>query len=71
MEQSVLLHKIENLPDNLKQELSEFINYLLFKQINLADNNKNEKRNGFGCLKGKISIKDDFNAPIEEFREYM
>ena len=25
----------------------------------------------FGCLKGKISISDDFNDPIEELKEYM
>jgi len=24
-----------------------------------------------GCLSGKIWIADDFNAPLEDFREYM
>ena len=24
-----------------------------------------------GCLKGKVWIADDFNAPIEELKEYM
>ncbi len=26
---------------------------------------------GFGCLRGKISMTDDFDQPLEDFREYM
>ncbi|WP_395748614.1 DUF2281 domain-containing protein [Prosthecobacter sp.] len=26
---------------------------------------------GFGCLKGKISMSEDFDAPLEDFRDYM
>jgi hypothetical protein len=26
---------------------------------------------GFGCLKGKIHMADDFDAPIEDFKDYM
>jgi len=25
----------------------------------------------FGCMKGKICISDDFNEPMDDFREYM
>ena len=25
----------------------------------------------FGCLKGKISMTPDFDAPLEDFKEYM
>jgi len=25
----------------------------------------------FGCLKGKITMSDDFNKPINDFKEYM
>jgi hypothetical protein len=31
----------------------------------------NKKRNGFGILKGKITIADDFDAPLEEFADYQ
>jgi hypothetical protein len=30
-----------------------------------------KKRNGFGILKGKISMSDDFDEPLEEFEEYL
>ena len=26
---------------------------------------------GFGCLKGKIEMAPDFDAPIDDFKEYM
>ncbi len=28
-------------------------------------------RPGFGCLKGQIIMADDFDAPLEEFADYM
>lgn len=30
-----------------------------------------EKRGGYGSLKGKITISPDFDAPLEEMKEYM
>jgi hypothetical protein len=30
-----------------------------------------ERRPVFGCLKGQIWMADDFDAPLEEFKEYM
>jgi len=26
---------------------------------------------GFGCLKGKIHMEEDFDAPIADFQDYM
>jgi hypothetical protein len=26
---------------------------------------------GYGCMKGQIWMSDDFDAPLEDFREYM
>jgi len=31
----------------------------------------NEPRFGRGCMKGKMRIADDFDAPLEDFMEYM
>lgn len=36
-----------------------------------APPSEKKKRNGFGILKGKLSISDDFDAPLEEFEEYL
>jgi len=30
-----------------------------------------EERSGFGCLKGQIKMSDDFDEPLEDFKDYM
>jgi hypothetical protein len=30
-----------------------------------------KQRTGFGSLRGQIRIADDFDAPLEDFKEYM
>ncbi len=30
-----------------------------------------EKRRGFGVLKGKVWMADDFDEPLDDFKEYM
>jgi antitoxin (DNA-binding transcriptional repressor) of toxin-antitoxin stability system len=30
-----------------------------------------EKRPVFGCAKGQFKMADDFDAPLEDFKEYM
>jgi hypothetical protein len=32
---------------------------------------ENGKRGGFGCAKGEFIIADDFDAPLEDFKDYM
>jgi hypothetical protein len=34
----------------------------------LADS---DRLKGFGCLRDKITLSPDFDAPLEDFREYM
>ena len=31
----------------------------------------NNRRTAFGYLKGKIDVPDDFNEPLDDFKEYM
>ena len=30
-----------------------------------------DRLKGFGCLRGKITLSPDFDAPLEDFQEYM
>jgi len=32
---------------------------------------KSEEKSGFGCLKGQIWMSDDFDEPLEDFKDYM
>jgi len=32
---------------------------------------KNGERGGFGCAKGEFIMADDFDEPLEDFKDYM
>jgi hypothetical protein len=59
--------KFETLPANLKQEVSDYIDFLAQKSS--SKNKKIVPR--FGSAKGKIKMASDFNAPLEDFKDYM
>ncbi len=63
-------YKIQQLSsEQLKQELLSFLDYLLVKQ-NL-DEKPNKRIPKFGCAKGTFKMSDDFDEPLEDFKEYM
>ena len=67
MDSISLYTKLNALPLNLKKEVSDFID-----SITLKKNNKNKnKAPKFGSGKGMFVIKPNFDAAIEDFKEYM
>jgi hypothetical protein len=71
MAPATVLMRYEQLPDDYKQEASDFIEFLLSKANQNSFDQKPLKRDGLGSLKGQIKMSDDFDEPLEEFREYM
>lgn len=70
METSEIIVKLDKLPEPLKEEVSDFIDFLILKDQNKGFNGKNES--GFGGGKGIIGyMSDDFDEPLEEFKDYM
>lgn len=67
MEAIELGREIGKLPQNLQNEVLAFIELLKAKQENLPKNKQRE----FGIGKGKITISEDFDAPLEDFKDYM
>ena len=39
--------------------------------VRMVAANRNKRRRQFGGAKGKIKVADDFDEPLEDFREYM
>ncbi|MEX2565461.1 MAG: DUF2281 domain-containing protein [Cyclobacteriaceae bacterium] len=66
MDNSTLHNKINSLPENLKKEVQDFVDFLLTK----AKNDDGKEPRAFGSMKGKIKMADDFDAPIEDFKDY-
>jgi len=62
-----LYTKINHLPDNMKKEVSDFIDFLLSKNKKA----KKTKQPVFGCASGEIILSPDFDAPLDDFKEYM
>ncbi|GGH54222.1 hypothetical protein GCM10007423_60530 [Dyadobacter endophyticus] len=68
MSDTELLKKVSELPENLKEELDSYIDFLLQKY---AENDSPKKPLRFGMMKGTFIISDDFDEPLEDFKEYM
>ncbi len=68
-----LYTKLETLPSELKEEAKNFIEKLLdkTKKKKGAEIQKKLTQREFGSLKGKIHLSDDFDAPLDEFKDYM
>ena len=64
-----LYTKLETLPPELKKEASDFIESLVQKNNSQKVNKKANPV--FGSLKGKIILSADFDAPLDDFKEYM
>jgi hypothetical protein len=66
MTATMLYTKISTLPPSMIKEVNDFVEFLKSKQ----KKNKVKERK-FGCAKGLIIMHDDFEAPLEDFIEYM
>jgi hypothetical protein len=64
-----LYAKISSLPDSLRNEVVDFIDFISAKRK--RSKAKQKKDRVFGYAKGKIVIKPDFDDPIKDFKEYM
>lgn len=71
MAQSQLLEKIKKIPPAYQQEVEDFIDFILRKRRVSGDNQKKDMRREIGLLKGKLQMAEDFDAPLEDFKDYM
>jgi len=62
-----LYNSIIALPENLKEEVSDFVEFLKQK----AEKNAPKKERVYGYAKGAFILSDDFDEPLDEFKEYM
>ncbi|MEI7489835.1 MAG: DUF2281 domain-containing protein [Bacteroidota bacterium] len=67
MSDANLYSKIYRLPAEHRNEVMDFVDFLLTKNKKPG----NGKQSGFGCLKGKIKMAPDFDAPLDDFKPYM
>ncbi len=71
-----ILATTSQMPESLKQEILHYAKYLLEKYsttetAKLDVEQPKKKRGALGIWKDKIWISDDFDEPLEDFKEYM
>jgi hypothetical protein len=64
-----LIKHYEKLPETYKQEVSDFIEFLLSKTS--YNNSIIKSRGGLGMSKGQFNMSKDFDEPLIEFKEYI
>lgn len=67
----LLMLEIQQLPENLKLEVFHYINFIKsFRRIP-AEESQQLRNRKFGCAKNKYHLSADFDAPLEDFNDYM
>lgn len=69
MEKETLIKNIKALSLFEKQEVSDFIDFLLFKSS--QNKIKEPKTRAFGFFKDKVKMSSDFDEHISDFDKYM
>lgn len=67
MNYASVIHEFKSLPDELKQQVADFISFLTVKK----PSKKTPRKPKFGCVKGQIIMATDFDEPLDDFKEYM
>ncbi|WP_316825740.1 DUF2281 domain-containing protein [Pedobacter miscanthi] len=69
MDQLHILEKIKMILVAYQQEVEDFIDFILQKKVDKKDKEKTNRK--LGLLKGKMKMTGDFNAPLDDFKDYM
>lgn len=68
MNEIELINRVSILPKNLREEVSDYVDFLVNKYIGQETSKKPLK---FGMMKGTFQISEDFDAPLDDFKDYM
>ncbi|MCY7394387.1 MAG: DUF2281 domain-containing protein [Leptolyngbyaceae cyanobacterium CAN_BIN12] len=68
MEQTIL-ERLQQLPESAQQEALHFIDELLIKHQ--QPKQAMSRKEALGIWQGKLWMADDFDAPLEELKDYM
>lgn len=72
-----IIKKYEQLPDDLKKIAAAYIEYLAKitklkkEEEHMSEGEKKNKKRIFGIAKGMFNMKDNFDEPLDEFKDYM
>jgi hypothetical protein len=72
MSAAMLEKKLSQLPIEKQKEVDDFIDRLLTQlDVKKAEEKNEVKKPAFGALKGMFVMSDDFDEPLDDFKDYM
>jgi len=71
MTEKLVLSQFYQLPEHLKKEVLHYITFLMKEHVSQVQQVKKPKKRTFGSAKGKYQLAPDFDAPLDDFKEYM
>lgn len=77
METNIIIEKYNLLSDDSKKKFLKFIDFLSNmhkieeEEKVKTDDEKNKDKRIFGIAKGMFEMKDNFDEPLDEFKDYM
>jgi hypothetical protein len=70
--EAAILQNVEKLPNAVKQSVLLYTEFLASRVVvDLPKTVQAEADYGFGSLAGQIVMADDFDAPLDDLRDYM
>jgi Protein of unknown function (DUF2281). len=70
MDSLLLYKKLNHLPDAMKVQVADFIEFLEQK-AKKGKKKDNKPLPKFGSARGMFVMRDDFDEPLEDFKDYM
>ncbi|MFP4651890.1 MAG: DUF2281 domain-containing protein [Phormidium sp.] len=72
MIENEILKNIEKLPESVKKSVLDYTDFLVNQYAaDPASTSKETQRGGLGIWQGQIWMSDDFDEPLEDFKNYM
>lgn len=62
--------QLSSLPEDVRQQVLDFIEFLMRRRQGSVPHEK-RKTPVPGLAKGMVTVPDDFDAPLDDFKEYM
>ena len=70
MTTALIEQKLASIPKEYLNEVAMFLDFLSYRIQKSEVQNQNIKRIP-GIMKGEVYMSDDFDAPLDDFKEYM
>jgi hypothetical protein len=71
MTEKLIFSQLYQLPEHLKVEVLHYIAFLIKEQTSQVHQVRKPKKRTFGSAKGKYQLAPDFDALLDDFKEYM